>query len=205
MSEEKSFVSALAFAGGRNTSCDQTAWVNCAGMGIRLHSACASDDELMYRIFASTRAAEMAITGWSAGQQEAFLRMQFEAQRRSYLMQMPDAEYFVVRRGEVGVGRLILNRLPRELHIADIAVLPEFHRMGIGSALMRDIFEEAEQTGKKVSLQVEQFNPALRWYRRLGYNVVNTGPIYFEMVRECPESRAVRAASGLENDSCQSI
>lgn len=120
-------------------------------------------------------------------------------------MQMPDAEYFVVRRGEVGVGRLILNRLPRELHIADIAVLPEFHRMGIGSALMRDIFEEAEQTGKKVSLQVEQFNPALRWYRRLGYNVVNTGPIYFEMVRECPDSHAVRAASGVESDSCQSI
>jgi hypothetical protein len=29
---------------------------------------------------------------------------------------------------------------------------------------------------------VERFNPALRWYERLGFSVVNAGPIYLEMI-----------------------
>src|SRR5450755_1397194 len=94
-----------------------------------------SDEPLLYQTFASTRADEMALTGWNAEQQEAFLRMQYEAQRRSYGMDMPDAEYSVIRRNENAVGRLILNRTPEEIHVVDIALLPAFRGLGIGGTL----------------------------------------------------------------------
>jgi ribosomal protein S18 acetylase RimI-like enzyme len=124
----------------------------------------------------------MALTGWDAQQQELFLRMQYEAQRQSYRIQVPDAEYWVIRLDGVPAGRLITNRTNQEIHIVDIAVLPEFRNQRIASTLMTSLLDEAAQTLKKLSLHVERFNPALSWYRRLGFNVVSSGPIYHEMV-----------------------
>jgi ribosomal protein S18 acetylase RimI-like enzyme len=145
-----------------------------------------SDEPFLYQTFASTRAGEMSLTGWNAEQQEAFLRMQYEAQRRSYLLQLPHAEYWVIRRDEMAVGRLILDRTPEEIHIVDIAILPEFRAQGIGSILMEAIMQEASEASGTVRLHVERFNPALRWYERLGFSVINSGPIYLEMVWRAP-------------------
>ncbi|HEY6768253.1 MAG TPA: GNAT family N-acetyltransferase [Candidatus Sulfotelmatobacter sp.] len=150
--------------------------------GIRLDPITPSDEPFLYRTFASTRSDEMALTGWTAEQQDKFLRMQYEAQRRSYATQMPEAEYWVIRRGETAVGRLILDRTLEELHVVDIAIITEFRGLGIGSALMGAILREATETGKAVGLHVERFNPALQWYERLGFAVVNAGPIYLEML-----------------------
>ena len=153
---------------------------------IRLAPVYPSDDPFLYRTYASTRAEEMALTGWTAEQQESFLRMQYEAQRRSYRMQFPNAEYRVIRRGDSAVGRLVIDRTidrtPEEILVLDIAVLPEFRAQKIGSTLMQAIMQEASQAAKAVRLHVERFNPALRWYERLGFGVVNDGSIYLEMV-----------------------
>ena len=149
---------------------------------IYLEPASHADESFMYATFASTRTEELAITGWSEEQKEQFLRMQFEAQRQSYLHDLPDAEYSVIRCGSTAVGRLIVERTPSEVHIVDIALLTQFRKQGIGSILMRRIIAEAEQTGKSVRLFVEKFNPALHWYERMGFKVLSTGPIYLEMV-----------------------
>jgi ribosomal protein S18 acetylase RimI-like enzyme len=173
------------------SSCDVTAPVIC------LYPIDSADEPFLYRTFASTRADEMAFTGWSTEQQEAFLRMQYETQRRAYLMQIPDAEYWVVRRDETAVGRLITDRTPDEIHVVDIALLPEFRAQGIGSTLMAAIMTEATETAKVVRLHVERFNPALRWYERLGFTVVSSGPIYLEMVwRPCSDGAGEVAAEG---------
>ena len=149
---------------------------------ICLIAVCPADEPVLYLTFASTRTAEMELTGWNEEQKESFLRMQYEAQRRSYLMQIPDAEYFVIRCGDCAAGRLIVERTANRIHIVDIALLPEFRARKIGSTLMAEIMREASQALKSVSLHVERFNPALRWYERLGFRVVDSGPIYLEMV-----------------------
>ena len=98
-----------------------------------------------------------------------------------------------------------------EIHIVDIALLPEFRGLGIGSRLMAAIMTEASQAAKAVSLHVERFNPALRWYERLGFSVVGSGPIYLEMVWRPAAGAAVNrqpeAASEPEVGSgvCRSI
>jgi ribosomal protein S18 acetylase RimI-like enzyme len=149
---------------------------------VTLDPATSSDQEFFYRTFASTRAAEVALTGWSAEQQEAFLRMQFEAQRRGYLMQTPDAQYWIIRRNGASVGRLIVDRTNEDIHLLDIGLLPEFRGHGIGSTLMASLIQEAMRERKPVRLFVERFNPALQWYERLGFKVISGGQIYLEMV-----------------------
>jgi ribosomal protein S18 acetylase RimI-like enzyme len=165
---------------------------------IRLDPIGPSDEPFLYQTFASTRSDEMALTGWNAQQQELFLRMQYEAQRNSYLMQMPDAEYWVIRRDEMAAGRLILHRTSEKIYVVDIALIPEFRGLGIGSELMEAIMQEALLSGKSVGLHVERFNPALRWYERLGFTVIGSGPIYLEMAWRLQSQPSV--VSKKEND-----
>jgi ribosomal protein S18 acetylase RimI-like enzyme len=182
MSDDKSLALSLE---GRNTvsSClDERKSTRLSAQEVTLEPAAASDQEFFYRTFASTRADEVALTGWSAEQQESFLRMQFEAQRRGYLMQIPDARYWVIRQDGTPVGRLIVDRTADDIHLIDIGLLPEFRGRGIGSTLMAAIIQEATQERKPIRLFVERFNPALRWYEGLGFEVISGGQIYLEMV-----------------------
>lgn len=165
---------------------------------IRLGPVGPADEPFLYQTFASTRSDEIALTGWNPQQQELFLRMQYEAQRSSYLLQMPDAEYWLIRRDEMAAGRLILHRTSDKIYVVDIALIPEFRGLGIGSDLMEAIMHEASLAGKCVGLHVEHFNPALRWYERLGFTVIGSGPIYLEMVWR-PQSQTP-VAGKKEND-----
>jgi ribosomal protein S18 acetylase RimI-like enzyme len=135
----------------------------------------------MRQLYASTRADEMALTGWTAEQQDAFLQMQFNAQRQYYREQFPTAEYCVIQHAGVDIGRLIIHRADGELLLMDIALLPEYRSSGIGTALIRDLMAEAAQTGKAMRLHVEFFNRALRLYERLGFSKIGDTGIYFEM------------------------
>jgi ribosomal protein S18 acetylase RimI-like enzyme len=187
MFAEKSFAPKLSLVPSQKADCRLAPEVSAST--ITLDRVLPSDEPFLYRTFASTRTEEMALTGWNADQQEAFLRMQYDTQRRSYLMQLPDAKYWVIRCDGSAVGRLIIDRTAEEIHVVDIALLPEFRKRGIGSTLMEAVIKEASQAGKTVRLHVERFNPALRWYERLGFSVINSGPIYLEMVRRpCSEA-----------------
>jgi ribosomal protein S18 acetylase RimI-like enzyme len=171
---------------------------------ITLDGISPADEDLLYRAFAATRAAEMALTGWHADQQETFLRMQYDMQRRAYRLQVPNAEYWVIRCDGTRAGRLILNRTSEDVHIVDIGLLPEFQGLGIGSALMAAILEEATQTARSVTLQVERFNPALQWYERLGFRAVGEGgPIYLDMIwkRESESASRLDQPAASESDS----
>ena len=51
-----------------------------------------------------------------------------------------------------------------------ISILPEFRGYGIGTKLMKKLFEVLRENGyRRTSLSVQKDNPAVRFYRRLGY------------------------------------
>ena len=51
-----------------------------------------------------------------------------------------------------------------------ISVLPPFRSCGIGTRLMKKLFEALRESGyKQTSLSVQKDNPAVRFYQRLGY------------------------------------
>ena len=148
---------------------------------VTLRPAFPEDDAFQQAVFASTRADELALAGWSHDQEEAFIKMQFNAQRQHYRAQYPQAEWSIVMRENEPVGRMIVDRSGGALHLMDIALLPEHRGTGIGTTLIRALIEEACRSGLPVHLYVDANNPAQALYRRLGFTPVSDAGIRFEM------------------------
>ena len=139
------------------------------------------DHELLYRIYASTREDEMAQVDWTREQKEDFLRFQFEAQHKYYTEQFPDAAFDLVLLDGEPIGRLYIDRRDDEIRLIDIALLPESRGGGIGGRLMKEILDEGAAAGKLVRIHVEQFNPAMRLYLRLGFEKIEEQGVYHLM------------------------
>ena len=84
-------------------------------------------------------------------------------------------------RDAVPVGRFSIVRWQDEIRIVDIALLPPSRNAGIGSAILRDLLAEAAAAHKPVRIHVEQCNPALRLYERLGFAPIEDKGVYFFM------------------------
>ncbi len=150
----------------------------------------ATDDDLLFlaALYASTRADEVAATGWPAEAQREFLAQQHRAQHHHYTTYYPDAEMLLIEREGRAVGRLYLDELPGEIRVIDISLVPDSRGGGIGEAVLRDIFHHADGLGKTVSIHVEKQNPARRLYLRLGFETVEDKGVYDFMVRRPPPS-----------------
>ncbi len=146
-----------------------------------LRAATAEDHEILYRIYASTRVDEMAVVPWSERQIEDFLRFQFDAQHKYYTEHFPRAAFDLILLDGKPIGRLYIDRRDDEIRLIDIALLPEHRDDGHGGAIMRGILAEAEQVGKLVRIHVEHNNPAMRLYRRLGFEKIEQQGVYYLM------------------------
>ena len=109
--------------------------------------------------------------------------MQFAAQDRYYHDQMPDATYEVVLIEGEPAGRLYVDRRADEIHVVDIALLPEHRGRGLGTRIMCDVLAEADAAGKRVTIYVERFNRALSLYERLGFAHVDDEGVYLLLER----------------------
>lgn len=150
---------------------------------IRFRSIAPDDQELLFRVYSSTREEELSVVEWEPGQKEAFLRQQFEAQHRWYQDNYEGAEFLVILKDGVPAGRLYVVRWEKEIRLVDIALLPEHRNGGVGSAILREILAEGKAAGKPVTIHVERFNPALRLYERLGFVPIEERGPYFLMQR----------------------
>lgn len=126
---------------------------------------------------------------WDDAQKEAFLRSQWELQTAHYRRHYPQAAFLVVLDHDTRIGRLYVDRTPEDIHILDIAVVPERRGHGLGTVLMRELITEADASRKTVTLYVEKFNPAQRLYQRLGFLQVKDEGVYWMLVRS-PETSA---------------
>ena len=120
---------------------------------------------------------------WTDEQKAAFILMQFEAQDASYHQSYPEADFSVVRRDGVDVGRLYVARLETEIVLIDIALLPAYRGGGIGSQLLDDLLASAHKDGLPVTLHVEPGSRARRLYERMGFESRGVSGPYESMVR----------------------
>lgn len=153
-------------------------------MQVALRVADASDDSFLQDVYASTRAEEMAIVPWTAEQKLAFVQMQYRAQRQSYQNQYPQAQTYIVEQGSQPVGRMIVDRSERTILLMDIALLSEHRNHGLGTRLVQELLDEADRAQRPVRLHVEDFNPAMSLYLRLGFVKTGEAGIYSEMTRQ---------------------
>lgn len=139
-------------------------------MDYRLRAATPADEAWQLAIYASTRADELAQTGWSPEQCEAFVRQQHQAQRQHYARHFPDSVcHLVLVKDDEIAGRLWVDERPDRLHILDIALLPAWRGQGLGTSCLRALADQAEASGRALGIQVEIHNPARRLYERLGF------------------------------------
>jgi ribosomal protein S18 acetylase RimI-like enzyme len=155
-------------------------------MNITLRPFTNEYQDFLFHLFANTRQHEIASLGWSAAQQEAFLRMQFNAQQRWYEAAYAEAEHQLIFLEPEGppVGRMLVARGIQENHLIDIALLSEHRGNGIGTELLRELITQSQQKGVPLRLQVLKGNPAARLYERLGFKKTGEDQMYDQMVCE---------------------
>ena len=78
--------------------------------------------------------------------------------------------------------------------------MPEFRGRGIGTALVTELFAEADASGRSVSIHVERNNPARRLYERLGFQDVGEHGVYQLMERAPVLSDVARATESKDTD-----
>lgn len=140
-------------------------------------------DELDFleRVYATTRADELAQVPWTDAEKAAFVHMQFQAQHDYYHEHYAGARFDIIEADGERLGRMYVYRTPSEIRLMDIALLPQYRGRGIGTGLITALLDEARANHQRVSLHVERHNPAFRLYRRLGFVEGEEGPIYVYM------------------------
>ncbi len=144
-----------------------------AGHSIALRPEHPDDEAFLLEVYASTRQEELALTNWTVETRAAFVQSQFRAMRHGYADMFPDGQFSIILRGGQRIGRMVLHRTPREIHVVDMVLLPQFCGQGIGRQLMNNILAEAAAAQKTVGLHVLKMNRAIRFYQRFGF--VKTG------------------------------
>ncbi len=144
-----------------------------------LASVTESDTAFLIELYASTRAAEMAIVPWTNDQKYAFLKMQFEAQDRYYRERYPNASFEIIKLKEHPVGRLYQAELAEEIRIIDLAFLPEQFDRNIFVGLLKEILQKGERIGKAVRIYLEDFDPTTEVFINLGFQKIDRQGIYF--------------------------
>lgn len=140
-----------------------------------------ADEAFLEALYADSRRGEFSALGWSREQENAFFKMQFQMQKRSYEMQFADADYSVVELDGTPVGRIIVYRGERDFRLVDVALLSEFRGRGVGEILLENLKAEAT-AGNPLNLQVLKTNAAARrFYERHGLETVEQDDLYFSM------------------------
>jgi len=140
------------------------------GSTLKLRPVTPDDDPFLLSVYTSTRADELAQVEWQPGQKEAFVKWQFDMQRREYDARFPHAEYNIIEIDGKPAGRIWIGRSEEEIRLLDIALLPEFQNRGAGTILLNLLIDEAKGTGKRLRHMVFVLNNnADRFYLRLGF------------------------------------
>jgi GNAT superfamily N-acetyltransferase len=153
-----------------------------AAQGFALRPESEADVPFLRRLYVSTRWEELApVIDWTEAQKQAFLESQFALQRHHYRTYYASTEWGVLEHAGVPAGRIYVDRQTNAFCVVDIALLPEWRRRGIGTALLQAVCAEARAAGKLVTFAVEEFNPAQTLYRRLGFREFEDQGMYWFM------------------------
>ena len=105
------------------------------------------DRDFLFRVYAGTRAEELALTDWDETQKQAFLAQQFEAQHHHYQTHYQGARFDLILLDGEPVGRLYVARWKKEIRIMDIALLPDYRNRGIGRKFVDTLKIEGQSRG----------------------------------------------------------
>ncbi|MEA5466948.1 GNAT family N-acetyltransferase [Leptothoe sp. PORK10 BA2] len=137
-----------------------------------LRQASVSDATLLYDLIDRTMRG-FIVTTWGAWSES---RVQAESRED---ISSPNAQ--VISVGDVSVGVFIVERHPTHIHLDSLYLLPEYQRLGIGTALINSLITEARQNKVPIRLRVIAVNPAKKFYEQFGFIVTEATSEFFFM------------------------
>jgi ribosomal protein S18 acetylase RimI-like enzyme len=140
---------------------------------IGLRRVTANDREFLLEVYASGREIELSMFPWTETQKREFVEHQFDAQTAYYLEKFPVATHDLILFEGEPVGRVYVNRGDDLISILDLAVLTRWRKRGIGTSVITSLQKEAEETGRRLGVYVENFNPSQMLFRKLGFSVAS--------------------------------
>jgi len=142
------------------------------------------DLPFMQQLYFSVREQELASVNFSTAEKNAFLSQQFSAQYLHYTQHYSTDAFNIIETLGKPIGRFFVDYWSHEIRIVDIALMPKYRNLGIGSYLLNMLFIEAKKNNLPVTIHVEHNNPAKKLYERLGFKLKsNTNDIYLLMER----------------------
>lgn len=152
------------------------------GGKLTLRPVTKDDEPFLLALYGSTRDEELSQIQWGEGQRELFLRWQFDLQQREYYSRFPDGRYELIVVDGHAAGRFWTGSDETQIRLLDIALLPEFQKRGVGTALLKELIKEAQQVGKPLRHMVFVLNDnAHRFYERLGFVLIDEQGAYKHM------------------------
>ncbi len=146
-------------------------------VGLRPARGGPSEEAFSYLLFASNRAAEMALMPISPADKEFLLRVQFRSMNETYRQNFPAARYDIIELDRWPVGRLVSEVQADCVYIVDFAVLPQAQGLGIGTTVLASALEEPRRLGLPARLRSFAHHwAAQRLYQRLGFVVIAEEP-----------------------------
>lgn len=94
------------------------------------------------------------------------------------------------------VGSLDVARDGDPLWLLRVELDPTVHGRGLGTAIVRDLQQEARDEGLRVVLDVFTHNPARRLYERLGFREVEREGLSIKMQWRPADAEAETSAPG---------
>jgi GNAT superfamily N-acetyltransferase len=138
------------------------------------------DDEFLYAVYASTRDDVKYLPFDEAGKQ-AFIRMQYNAQKAHYGEHYAEALNYIVLYDGKPAGRHMIDYGTEDIRLVDMAIVPEYRGLGIGTVLFKESFKDAVRLGLPCILHVIKQNPAIPMYERLGFRTIGETGIHDKM------------------------
>ena len=136
-----------------------------------LRAAVPSDYEFLAALYATTRSDELDRAGFPMAQRAGFCRMQFEAQQHHYRLYFARAQDQIVLLNELMIGRVFVARAPDEIFLVDIALMPDYRGLGIGSQFLSRLIAESRLQMCPLRLYAEKNSRAQALYLRFGFSV----------------------------------
>ena len=142
--------------------------------GLSLRAQQPQDDAFLLQLLSAHRAPALLAAGMPENVLAMLLPMQCQAQEQDMVQRYPQAKRAILHQGTQSLGRVAWDQNPQRLHLIDIAVLPTFQHQGWATQVLRRLQAAAAQRAMPLTLWVAPDNPALGWYTRWGFSVVQS-------------------------------
>lgn len=141
-----------------------------------------ADEEFLIELYYTTR-EDIHQAPMDDEQKKSLSLIQYLAQKEHYIKYYPNSSHDIILFDGEPIGRLWTARYEKEIVGVDLAIMPEYRNMKIGTFLLQNLFDEATRTNRVFNFHVLKTNTkAIRLYERMNCKFIESKtPTHFKM------------------------